>query len=313
MDHSLPSMDKEFVIVTHSGSFHTDDVFSVATVILFLEGKPYRLIRTRDTEVIKSGDFVVDVGNVCDPDKNFFDHHNPESTPDNRENGIPYSSFGLVWKKFGEKICESKEVAEVIEKDLVYPIDAVDNGVDTYTRKIKDLSPYLIQDVVSAFHPTWKEEEEGHNFDMAFSEVLKIAEKILLREIQKAKDKKSGEIFVEEEYVKTEDKRVIFLERRYPWEKVLSSYPEPLYVISPDSQGKGFWKIKAVCDDPGTSFKNRKDLPKSWAGKREEDLAKITGVADAVFCHKACFTAVAKSKEGAIKLVKIALENKEDF
>jgi uncharacterized UPF0160 family protein len=38
-----------------------------------------------------------------------------------------------------------------------------------------------------------------------------------------------------------------------------------------------------------------------------EELAQVTGVADAVFCHNKLFMAVAKSKEGAIKLAELAL------
>ena len=39
----------------------------------------------------------------------------------------------------------------------------------------------------------------------------------------------------------------------------------------------------------------------------DETLQKVTGVEDAVFCHKGLFLAVAKSKEGAIKLAELAL------
>ena len=50
-------------------------------------------------------------------------------------------------------------------------------------------------------------------------------------------------------------------------------------------------------------------FPKSWSGKRGEELAEITGVKDAVFCHNDIFFAVAKSKEGAIELAKKAIAN----
>ena len=39
----------------------------------------------------------------------------------------------------------------------------------------------------------------------------------------------------------------------------------------------------------------------------DEEFEKITGVEGAVFCHRTLFMAVAKSKEGAIKLAKLAL------
>jgi len=50
-------------------------------------------------------------------------------------------------------------------------------------------------------------------------------------------------------------------------------------------------------------------LPSAWAGLRDAELQKVSGVEDAVFCHRALFTAVARSKEGAIKLAQIALQS----
>ena len=52
---------------------------------------------------------------------------------------------------------------------------------------------------------------------------------------------------------------------------------------------------------------NRRDLPEGWAGLRDKELARVTGVSDAVFAHRNRFMAVAKSKEGAIALAKLAL------
>ena len=64
-------------LVTHNGSFHSDDVFACAALILLLEkkGEKFKIIRTRDEEVIKKGDYVFDVGSVYDGAKNRFDHH----------------------------------------------------------------------------------------------------------------------------------------------------------------------------------------------------------------------------------------------
>jgi uncharacterized UPF0160 family protein len=41
-----------------------------------------------------------------------------------------------------------------------------------------------------------------------------------------------------------------------------------------------------------------------------KDLQKVTGISDATFCHRSLFYAVAKSKKGAIKLVELAIKNK---
>ena len=67
-------------LVTHNGSFHADDIFACATLCLILEkqGKEFEIIRTRDEEMIKTGDYVFDVGGIYDANKNIFDHGNQE-------------------------------------------------------------------------------------------------------------------------------------------------------------------------------------------------------------------------------------------
>src|SRR3989338_6295073 len=131
--------------VTHDGSFHTDDVFAAATLSLYLEnlGKKFEIIRTRDEEIINSADYVFDVGGIYNAEKNRFDHHQVGGAG-KRENEIPFSSFGLIWQKFGVEVTGKKEVADFIEQKLVLPVDANDSGVDLYFPKI---SPYTLQDV----------------------------------------------------------------------------------------------------------------------------------------------------------------------
>lgn len=300
-------MDKEATIVTHSGAFHTDDIFAVATIVLLLGNRPYRVVRARDVETIATGEYVVDVGGVYDPELKKFDHHQ-EGGAGKRENGIPYSSFGLVWKHYGETLCGSKSVAETIERRLVFPIDAADNGINTYSKEMEYITPYIIHNITDIFRPTWKEEKEGRDFDAGFAEMLTIAKQILQREIKKAKDEEEGAVFVRKAYDEAEDKRIIVLGDSYPWEWVLKEYREPLYVVSLDKGSNG-WKVKAVRDDPVASFVCRKNLPASWAGKRGQELVDITGVPDATFCHNHCFIAGAKSKAGALQLARIAVEN----
>ena len=75
-------------IVTHSSDFHTDDLFAVATILLALgDTKDFEIIRSRDMSVIETGDYVVDVGGIYDPEKNRFDHHQ-EGGAGKRDNGI---------------------------------------------------------------------------------------------------------------------------------------------------------------------------------------------------------------------------------
>jgi uncharacterized UPF0160 family protein len=109
---------EKLTIVTHGGNFHPDDVFSLAVLKTVFKDKNLNIIRTRDEKIIKEGDYVFDVGGIYDESKNRFDHHQ-EGGAGRRENNVPYASIGLVWKKFGEEVCGSKEVADEIDKKLI--------------------------------------------------------------------------------------------------------------------------------------------------------------------------------------------------
>lgn len=299
-------MDKEVTVVTHNGSFHTDDVFAVAALFLALPGVSLKVVRTRDPETIASADHVVDVGGVYDPAVRRFDHH--QGTAGSRDDGVPYSSFGLVWKQYGESVCGSSRIAHAIDRKLVVSIDAADNGVETYAAIGDHLRPYTIHNVVDIFRPTWKEAHDPLSYDRGFMEAVALAKKIIEREIVFERDTQECEDKVEEAYRESDDKRIVVLDGAYPWEEILADKKEPLFVVSPDASGTN-WKVKAVRNDPRSSFANRKDLPESWAGKRDAELSAVTGVPDAVFCHMKRFIAVAGSKEGAVRMARLAVES----
>lgn len=293
---------KEIKLATHNKNFHPDDVFSVASLfILFNES--LEVIRTRNPLIIKNAHYVVDVGDEHNEDKNRFDHHQMGGAGE-RENGIPYASFGLVWKKFGRQISGSDEAALIIEKKIVQPIDAEDNGVAITKPIFEGVYPYSYRNVISSLNPTWKEIDL--NQDLLFMTAVRSAKEILLREIEVVKHFLLGRDFVEQSYKSAEDKRLIVLDDEYSWSDVLNKYKEPLFVISPNFK-EGTWTIMTVRDDI-SSFKNRKDMPKKWGGKKDLELAEETGVSDAIFCHNNLFIATAKSKEGAISLAKIAIK-----
>jgi len=291
-------------IVTHSGNFHTDEVFACA-VLSILHNGDVEIERSREKSVWATGDYVVDVGGEYDPTRGRFDHHQ-EGGAGVRPNGIPYSSFGLVWREYGEKIAGSVFVSRLIDARLVQPIDAGDNAVRTF-EAIGDVSPYILQDVIAAFRPGWN---ESRTLDEGFFEAVLFAEKILLREILKTQNEEEGKKHAEGAYVNALDKRIIILEDHYQWYEALNTKPEALFVVKPDRDNKGKWKIEAILKDIHQPFIYRKKLPSAWAGKMGEHLAEISGVADALFCHNKLYVAVAGSKEGALKLAQIAVDKR---
>ncbi|ASM50524.1 hypothetical protein PESP_a2573 [Pseudoalteromonas espejiana DSM 9414] len=285
----------DITVVTHSGNFHADDVFSIAVLKHVLPS--FKLIRTRDKALIESADIVVDVGGEYNPDTGRFDHHQRGGAGE-RENGTPYSSFGLIWKKYGLALCDNNQaVADRVDSGLVSNIDAIDCG---YVKGV--VEGITLSQTLSMFNPTW--EEEG-NFDECFNEAVDFAARLLTRFIASAHGSVNAKAIVAKAIEIAEDARVIVLEKYTPWKKtvhILSS--DALFMVYPSHSGQ--WIIQTVPVEPG-SFEDRKSLPKAWAGLSDEEFQAETGLNDAVFCHNGLFIAGTKSFESTMKLAEVAL------
>ena len=293
-------------VVTHNAKFHSDDVFGVAALLMLYPDA--EVIRTRDEEVIKSADIVLDVGGISDPDTDRFDHHQPGGAGA-RENGIQYASFGLIWNKFGDKICGSKEIAEKLDSMIVQVMDAADNGQDIMKPLIPNVLPFTINGVIDFYRITWKEEE---NWDRKFMEAVEWAKGLIQRAIKIINDTLEGVAIVKSEYEKSKDKRIVFIDEHYDLGREvvmneLVKYPEPIYAILYRGDTKS-WQVLAIRKDLN-SFESRKALPGSWRAKKEKDFESESGVTGALFCHKSGFMCLAATKEAAVKLAKIALNS----
>jgi len=289
-------------IVTHNGRFHADDVFSVVVLTTVFGGEEISVVRSRDDEIISKADIVVDVGLIYDPVKKRFDHHQEEGAG-KRDNGIPFASFGLVWKEYGLEICGNQEIADRIDRILVSPIDAGDNGMEIEESKIENLSSFSISEIVGLFVPTWKETMVHE--DKAFTKAVAWAKEVLNRIIKKETDRQSSRDLVERAYGEADDKRIVVINDSYPWKEWILNFKEPLFVVIPDSTN-GNWMARAV-PVSNNSFENKVSFPDGWAGKSDAELAYVSGIKDAVFCHKNLFLAIAKTKESAIKMAEIAV------
>lgn len=281
------------IIATHNGVFHADDVFAVATLNLYFFDT--EVVRTRDNAIIEAADWVVDVGGVYNSSDDRFDHHQ-KGFKNSRPDGCKYSSFGLVWDKFGDEMCGSPEAAKIVDDQLVRVVDAVDNGQDEFIN-----GNFGYSDVISGFNPTWNEVADH---DLRFNEAVEFATTILQNAIRSAK----GAVGAKEEVCNGStiyEGRVVVLERFCPWQDfVITCMPNALFVLFPDVTGD--WRIQVVPEESG-GFKARKDLPATWAGLRAEDLAAVTGCDDAIFCHNGRFIAGASSKTSVARMAMLAL------
>jgi uncharacterized UPF0160 family protein len=292
------------IVVVHDGNFHPDDVFAVATLSILNNGN-IKVIRSREESWLAKADYVVDVGHEYDPAQDRFDHHQ-EGGAGFRNDKITYSAFALVWKKYGEVVCGSKLIADILDKKIVAVVDADDDGFDLCQKILPNISPFMMVEIIYSMRPTWK--EAGLDINKIFLEAVAFAEEVLLREIKITKDALEAEVLVEEIYKKTEDKRVIIFGENYLPKKLLYKYSEPLFVIYPD-RSREMWRVTTIEKGEAT-YTCRKNFPETWWGKKDEELAKISGVADAVFCRNKGIFAGAKSQAGAVKLAELALKNK---
>lgn len=286
----------DITIATHNGNFHADDVFSIAALKNIFPA--FNLVRTRDLEVIGKADVVIDVGGIYDPETGRFDHHQRGGAGE-RENGIPYSSFGLVWKKYGLEICGgNQDVANSVDSSLVSTIDAIDCGhVEGVSKGIS------LSQTISMFNPTW--EEESH-YDVCFDEAVAFASRVLTRFIASASGGISAKSIVAKAIEQAEDPRVIVLEQYTPWKRTVHALSEDaLFMVYPSDSGQ--WRIQTVPVEPG-SFENRKSLPKAWAGLSDKALQDVTQLDDAMFCHNGLFIGGAASFESTMKMAAMALE-----
>ena len=293
------------VVATHNGTFHADDCFAYAILRAAL-GDGIELVRTRDLEILDRADVVFDVGGSCDPAEGRYDHHMRDKPL--RPNGEPFSSAGLVWRDYGVRAVralfptvsdtEAGRVAAMLDCGLIRDIDLMDNGAMTPT-------PGHFSTVLEAFNPSFAEPDSDE--DAAFAEAAHLAGRVLSRAVARALAAVLAEETVAQAAAVTPDPRVVVLETRVPWEDAVFdlNLTQVLYVVRP--AGKQ-WTVSAVPPER-TSFAQRHPLPAAWGGLRDDDLARLTGVADATFCHPARFVCGAKSRDGAVALARLAVEN----
>ena len=305
------------VLATHSGKFHCDEVFAYSVLRLALglkqPGRDHVLLRTRRQELIETAAIVWDVGFVFDAESNRFDHHQRGAPL--RDDGTPFSSAGLVWRVYGERAVAAllgvggpagfaAAIAAEIDATVVRRIDELDNGVAAGPTLRDTLG---LATLIGEFNPTW-DDPAGSGpgaGDAAFQDAATLALGVLQRRVGELRARLAAESIVLDAHRGSVDPRILVLDRGMPWKNVIFTHDLPvLFTVSPASNGN--WMLDTVPPEPG-SFDQRLPLPEAWAGLQGDDLAAVSGVADAVFVHLRRFVGAAKSRDGAIALARLAL------
>lgn len=313
------------IIATHSGKFHADDAWAVAVLnILYPDSD---IIRTRDQALIDAADFAIDVGGIWDPASGRFDHHQ-KGFEAARQSGVPYASAGLVWKEYGARCVAAialahtgHELAHETARQLAY---AIDDDVVQYL-DLSDVGAaknapggYGLSAVISGFNPNWLDEQRlGYGETVEdyrlgqFRRAMAFLADVMVNQVRY----RVGALLALEQVRQSEtleDGRVLFLKNSaLPWTTVVrKEMPKVLFVIS-HSISEQRHMLHTVPASP-ESFAARADLPETWAGLRDSELAAVTGVVDAIFCHNGRFIAAAKSFDSALTMARQALQAVDD-
>lgn len=294
-------------LITHTGTFHADEVF--ATVIL---SKTFTGMSTvLRTVVVPEKDFVETEPIIYDIGGGKLDHHQKGGNG-TRENGVPYASAGLVWKEYGLKIlcstfngatdAEIKFIFDYIDKNLIQGVDAYDNGV--LPKADYPAQSMNISEIIRNFNPTWDSEETS---DTAFIQAVNFAEVIFDKLIETAHAKAKSESIIEEA-ISNSKRGIMILSQQIDWQDAFFSSSNPKakeinYVIFPSNRND--YKVRCVPDELN-GFGQKMPLPVKWRGLKNEELQKCSGVSDAIFCHPNGFIAAAASFKGALQLAELA-------
>ncbi len=301
-------MEPDF-LVTHSGGFHADELLS--SVILTRLFPEARIVRSRAPEwITPAGDRIIyDVGGAFDPAAGIFDHHQRGAPL--RDDGQPFSSFGLVWRQFGRDYLNAVDVpADDIDilhasfdRDFVLPVDLMDNGALSPS-EAGALAKLTLPVLLETLKPVFDDKEPGAD-DRAFHEALAIARGFVEASIRQSAAKLRAESIVLRAITAAGDGRVLELPMGMPFRPAIvkAGADHLLFVVHPRDIDWCLTGIRRSSD----GFELRADLPAAWAGLTGENLAAVCGVAGATFCHNGRFIAAATTREAALEMARIAV------
>ncbi|MDO3435579.1 MYG1 family protein [Rhizobium sp. CBN3] len=295
-------------LVTHSGGFHADELLS--SVILTRLFPQARLIRSRALEWITPAPdrIIYDVGGAYDPAAGIFDHHQRGAPL--RDDGQPYSSFGLIWKHYGREYLAATGLPDLhlealhaaFDTGFVLPIDLTDNGALSPSGPLAGLTlPVLLETLKPVF-----DEEEPEADDRAFHAALAIARSFIDAGIAQRAAKLRAEAIVYRAIEAAGQGRILELPRGMPFRPAIvkAGADHLLFVVHPREKD---WCVTGIRrGDDG--FELRADLPATWAGLTNGELEAVCGVEGASFCHNGRFIAAAKTRDAALAMAEMAVQ-----
>jgi len=294
--------NKKSNIITHDGTFHSDEIFAIALIKKFLKTK-VSITRTRNKELLNKGindpeTWVIDVGGVYQKENKNFDHHQ-RSFNESWYNSIPLSSCGLIWNYLKENnmLRLNKTVVRTIEKELITKIDMHDNGVRKWNNA----------QVFSSYN-------RQKNNDIYFNKALKSALDFLDNIIYQAKTEYYEHNLFKKEMKNQETPNIFITNINISnlHRKITHFELDSLAYVSPKNQeANNDWVAKSTLQE-NSNFNCRCLAPKEWWGLEGKELVEASNIEGAVFCHRNGFICVNETKEGAVKMAKEMIKNIQD-
>ena len=288
--------------ITHNGTMHADDVFATAFLSLYFDN--FKVARVNEVpKDISSNVIVYDIGNGK------YDHH--QSNARIRDNGIKYSSFGLLFEEYGLrylkklKLKNTKAIYNYLVKDFIEGIDAIDNGIFPLIKA--DYKVKTVSDIIKIFNPSYLSND---SLDEQFVKAVNLAETILIYELKNVVGKVEAGVKVKKLLNKTKGP-ILILDEYLPYEEtILTSLDgkKIKLVIFPSNRGGYAINTVPISTIDKTS---RVYFPKNWGGLSNSDLEEVTGIKGSLFCHTNRFLMTAKDLDTAKKLAEIAIDVNE--
>ena len=297
-------------LVTHSGGFHADELLS--SVILTRLFPKAELVRSRDKAWITPATdrIIYDVGGDFDAAAQIFDHHQRPNPL--REDGQPYSSFGLVWAQYGRDYLRAMDVPVTdidaihgsFDRGFVLPVDLVDNGAVNTSEAGPLFSGLTLPVLLESLKTVFDDTAEGAD-DRAFMAALPVARALVEAQIKRKAAKLRAETMVMAAIEAAGTSRVLELPMGMPFRAGVekAGADHLLFAITPRG---GDWQLSTIRIGDDT-FENRADLPAAWAGLTDAALEAASGVAGAKFCHNGRFIAVASNRDAIVEMARLAV------
>ena len=275
------------VIVTHDDKFHADELLAAA-LIIDLCPENFVVIRTRTIPTnLNNKDWVVDVGGGA------YDHH--EKDRETYPNGVKKAACGKVAEVL---LREDPKTLEKLQRRLLWSVEAQDNG-----QSLQELGLASSKlSFVSTLLPPWNAPQ--FHINTCFTRALDMTRTILYSILDHIMAEDKAEAILEA----LQDDEIVILPKFVPWTAwAVEKWPKARFVVFPAANGKGFNAQAVPLTAVPGDFRNRGGFPEAWGGLRDEELAKVSGIPGAIFCHGDLWLGVWDTLDHAIEAAKAAI------